>query len=119
MKPSKMPLVLATAAGFGFAAHAHAAETIKIGVIAEASAITGAAIPNAAKLAADEINAAGGVNGQKIEIVEYDDHNSAADAVRAFQRAKNEDKVAAVIASYVSEVDRPPEAADGHTGCGQ
>jgi branched-chain amino acid transport system substrate-binding protein len=39
-----------------------------------------------------------------IEIVEYDDHNSAADAVRAFQRAASQDKVHAVIASYVSEV---------------
>jgi branched-chain amino acid transport system substrate-binding protein len=39
-----------------------------------------------------------------IEIVEYDDHSSAADAVRAFQRAANQDHVAAVIASYVSEV---------------
>ncbi|MDE2199045.1 MAG: ABC transporter substrate-binding protein, partial [Rhodospirillales bacterium] len=48
--------------------------------------------------------AAGGVNGRKIEIVVYDDHNSAADAVRAFQRAHSEDKVAAVIASYISEV---------------
>jgi len=83
---------------------ARAAEPIKIGVIAEVSSITGAAIPQAAKLAADEINAAGGVNGRMIEIVEYDDHNSAADAVRAFQRAANQDKVHAVIASYVSEV---------------
>ncbi len=81
-----------------------AAEPIKIAVIAEASSISGAAIPNAAKIAADEINAAGGVGGRMIEIVEYDDHNSAADAVRAFQRAANQDHVHAVIASYVSEV---------------
>ncbi len=81
-----------------------AADPIKIGVIAEVSSISGAAIPNAAKLAADEINAAGGVGGRMIEIVEYDDHNSAADAVRAFQRAANQDHVHAVIASYVSEV---------------
>jgi branched-chain amino acid transport system substrate-binding protein len=83
---------------------ARAADPIKIGVIAEAAAIGGIAIPNGAKLAADEINAAGGVNGRMIQIVDYDDHNSSADAVRAFQRAVNEDKVNAVIASYVSEV---------------
>ena len=93
----------ALAIGLGAGA-AQAADPIKIGVIAEASSISGAAIPNAAKLAADEINAAGGVDGRMIEIVEYDDHNSAADAVRAFQRAGNQDHVAAVIASYVSEV---------------
>ncbi len=81
-----------------------AADPIRIGVIAEAQAIAGASIPQAAQLAADEINAAGGVDGRKIEIVTYDDHSSSADAVRAFQRAVNEDKVNVVIASYISEV---------------
>jgi branched-chain amino acid transport system substrate-binding protein len=89
---------------FGVTTAAQAADTIKIGTIAETSAISGVGIPNGAKLAAEEINAAGGVNGQMLEIVDYDDHNSAADAVRAFQRAAQQDKVAAVIASYVSEV---------------
>ena len=92
------------AAALPFASTAFAADPIKIGVIAEVSSISGAAIPQAARLAADEINAAGGVGGRMIEIVEYDDHNSAADAVRAFQRAASQDKVSAVIASYVSEV---------------
>ncbi|MDE5465441.1 ABC transporter substrate-binding protein [Bradyrhizobium sp. CSS354] len=81
-----------------------AADSIKIGVIAEAQAIAGASIPQAAQLAADEINANGGVEGRKIEIVSYDNHSSSADSVRAFQRAVNEDKVNAVIASYISEV---------------
>jgi branched-chain amino acid transport system substrate-binding protein len=77
---------------------------IRIGVIAEAQAVAGSSIPLAAQLAADEINAKGGVDGRKIEIVSYDDHSSSAEAVRAFQRAVNEDHVNAVIASYVSEV---------------
>ena len=67
-------------------------------------AVAGSSIPQAAQLAADEINAAGGVNGRKIEIVSYDDHSTAPEAVRAFQRAVNEDHVNAVIASYISEV---------------
>ena len=83
---------------------AHAADPIRIGVIAEAQAVAGSSIGPAAQLAADEINAKGGVDGRKIEIVSYDDHSSAAEAVRAFQRAVNEDKVNAVIASYTSEV---------------
>ncbi len=83
---------------------ARAAEPIKIGVIAEAQAIAGASIPQAAQMAADEINAKGGVDGRKIEIVTYDNHSSSADSVRAFQRAVNEDKVNIVIASYISEV---------------
>src|SRR5882757_3029247 len=83
---------------------AFAADPIKIGVIAEAQAIAGASIPQAAQLAADEINAKGGVDGRMIEIVPYDNHSSSADSVRAFQRAVNEDKVHAVISSYISEV---------------
>ncbi len=93
-------------AGLGALAGTARAEDapIRIGVIAEASSIAGGSIPKAAQLAADEINAAGGVNGRKIEIVAYDDHSSSADAVRAFQRAATQDHVNAVIASYISEV---------------
>ena len=49
-----------------------AADPIKIGVIAEAQAIAGASIPQAAQMAADEINAKGGVDGRKIEIITYE-----------------------------------------------
>jgi branched-chain amino acid transport system substrate-binding protein len=86
------------------ASPAFAADPIKIGVISEAQAVAGSSIAPAAQLAADEINAKGGVDGRKVEIVVYDDHSSSADAVRAFQRAVSEDKVNAVIASYISEV---------------
>jgi branched-chain amino acid transport system substrate-binding protein len=96
--------LLATASGGAFSSAAMAADPIKIGVIAEAQAIAGASIPQAAQLAADEINAKGGVDGRKIEIVSYDNHSSSADSVRAFQRAVNEDKVNVVISSYISEV---------------
>jgi len=85
-------------------AYAQSSEPIKIAVIAEAQAVAGSSIPQAVQLAADEINAAGGVNGRKIEIISYDDHSSASEAVRAFQRAAAEDHVNAVIASYISEV---------------
>jgi branched-chain amino acid transport system substrate-binding protein len=96
----------AAIAAFAFVTHssAQAADPIKIGVIAEAQAVAGASIPQAAQLAADEINAKGGVDGRKIEIVTYDNHSSAAESVRAFQRAATEDHVNAVIASYISEV---------------
>ncbi|MGY0572383.1 ABC transporter substrate-binding protein [Bradyrhizobium sp. RDM12] len=94
----------ATGALLAASSAAFAADPIKIGVIAEAQAIAGASIPQAAQLAADEINANGGVDGRKIEIIGYDNHSSSADSVRAFQRAVNEDKVNAVIASYISEV---------------
>ena len=98
--------LLATVAAIGLAAPAHAqsGEPIKIGVIAEVQSIAGAATPGGAQIAADEINAKGGILGRKIQIVTYDNKSSSADSVRAFQRAVSEDKVSAVIARYISEV---------------
>src|SRR6202023_2539012 len=101
----------ASAAGAAFIAFAltvpaytQSEEPIKIGVISEATSVAGSSIPQAAQLAADEINAAGGVNGRKIQIISYDNHSSAVESVRAFQRAASEDHVNAVITSYISEV---------------
>jgi branched-chain amino acid transport system substrate-binding protein len=108
-KDRRVTLRAALACGIlwaGLAAPARAEDNapIKIGVIAEAQAVAGASIPLAAQLAADEINARGGIDGRKIEIVSYDNHSSTAESVRAFQRAVNEDHATAVIASYISEV---------------
>jgi branched-chain amino acid transport system substrate-binding protein len=95
-----LPALLA--AGSMLAGPARAADPFRIGVIAEAQSVAGASIPQAVQLAADEINAQGGVDGRQIQVVTYDDKSS--DAVRAFQRAVSEDKVNLVIASYISEV---------------
>ena len=85
-------------------ARAQTSEPIKIGVIGEESSVAGASLTKAAELAGDEINAKGGINGRQVQIITYDDHSSAADAVRAFQRAVSQDHVVAVIGSYISEV---------------
>jgi branched-chain amino acid transport system substrate-binding protein len=77
---------------------------IKIGVVSEEAAIVGQAISQGAQLAADDINAKGGINGRKIEIITYDDHSSAADGVRAYQRAVQQDHVSAVVTTFISEV---------------
>jgi branched-chain amino acid transport system substrate-binding protein len=102
--PSAVPLAAALALCLIAPAQAQSGDPIRIGVIAEVQSIAGAATPGGAQIAADEINAKGGVLGRKIEIVSYDNKSSSADSVRAFQRAASEDKVAAVIASYISEV---------------
>ncbi|MGH6995152.1 MAG: ABC transporter substrate-binding protein [Stellaceae bacterium] len=103
------PAILAGAAmiaalALTFATAAQAAEPIKIGVIGEQSSVAGASLTKAAEMAADDINAHGGVDGRQIQVITYDDHSSAAEAVRAFQRAVNQDKVVAVVGSYISEV---------------
>ncbi len=103
-----LPAMVAAASLAGFAAFAppvSAAEPpLKIGVIGEEGAVAGASLTKAAQMAADDLNAKGGVGGRKIQVITYDDHSSAADAVRAFQRAVNQDHVNAVIVSYISEV---------------
>ena len=79
-------------------------EPIRIGIIAEQSAIGGIGIVRGAQLAADALNSAGGVDGRKLEVITYDNHSSAADSVRAFQRAVSQDHVIAVFGTYISEV---------------
>src|SRR5260370_16108259 len=102
-------IALGVAASLGLGFSAQAPESIKIGVIGEESSVAGASLTKAAAMAADDINAKGGVNGRPVQVITYDDHSSAADGVRAFQRAVSQDKVVAVVASYISEVVRAIE----------
>ena len=99
------------------AASAQTQEPIKIGVIAEESAIAGSGISKGAQMAADAINAAGGVNGRQVQLVIYDDHSSASDAVRAFQRAVSEDKVVAVVGHVLQRGGAGAGALGGAHAC--
>ncbi|MBE3590812.1 MAG: branched-chain amino acid ABC transporter substrate-binding protein [Firmicutes bacterium] len=86
-----------------------AAGTIKIGVTAPLSgdyASAGTDIVNAAKLAADEINAKGGVLGKKIEIVAEDDQCDSQVGVQAAQKLMDEG-VVAVAGGYCSSASIP------------
>lgn len=85
---------------------AHAAsgkQPIRVGVIAPEKAPVGQGIMHGAQLAADKINAQGGVNGRPIKLFIYDDGLSASKAVRDFQRLVQQKKVAAVIGIWTSE----------------
>ncbi|RUP20050.1 MAG: ABC transporter substrate-binding protein, partial [Methylobacterium sp.] len=66
---SSRALALLAVAGLLGSTQARAADPIKIGVIAEAQSVVGASIPQAVQLAADEINAQGGVDGRQIQVV--------------------------------------------------
>lgn len=79
-------------------------DPIKIGVpvpLTGDSASAGQDILAAARVAADEVNAAGGVNGRKIEIVEADDACSAQQGAQAAQKLLNSG-VVAVAGGYCS-----------------
>ena len=56
------------------------------------------------ELAVDEVNAAGGVLGRKIEIVSRDDNGNPADAVRVGEELLTREKVAFLIGTFPSNV---------------
>ncbi len=68
------------------------ATTFKIGSIGPTTgdaAIYGQAVMNAAQLAVDEINAAGGINGAQVEFKAADDENNAEKSVNAYNSLKD------------------------------
>lgn len=83
---------------------AASAETLKLGVLATlsgAGTAWGMSMQGAAELAAEDVNSKGGleVAGKKykIEVVAYDDHYKAADALTAFNRLVFDDGVKYVV----------------------
>jgi branched-chain amino acid transport system substrate-binding protein len=110
MKPlltAALPLILPFALSVG-AAGAYA-DTIKIGVPVPLSgpyASAGVDVLNAAKLAATDINAAGGVLGKQIEILGEDDACDAQQGVQAAQKLVDAG-VAVVAGGYCSGAALP------------
>ncbi len=85
-------LALAAAVSVG---GAQAAEPIKIGVaeaLSGGAAQYGISIRNGFQMAADEINAAGGVNGAKIELTIEDEQGKKEEAINAFKKLIFQDK---------------------------
>lgn len=84
---------------------AGAQETIKIGhfgSLTGSEATFGQSTSNGLRLAIAEFNAAGGLNGKKIELVEYDDKGDAKEAGAVVTRLVSRDRVAAVIGEVAS-----------------
>lgn len=84
-----------------------AREPIRIGIIIPLTGATsqfGSTMSKAAQIAAEEINAAGGVNGRKIEVLIEDDQSNPEAAVRAARKLIDVDKVVAIGGSYASSV---------------
>ncbi|MFC4053783.1 branched-chain amino acid ABC transporter substrate-binding protein [Actinomadura syzygii] len=97
-------LLVPLGAGCGDSGGSDGSGPIKIGVPAPLSgdsASAGQDILAAAKVAAAEINKAGGVKGRKIDIVEADDQCSAQQGAQAAQKLLNS-KVVAVAGGYCS-----------------
>jgi branched-chain amino acid transport system substrate-binding protein len=82
-----------------------AADAIKIGVIDDASGDFAAAVTpktQGAKLAVEQINAAGGVLGRQIQLIAYDGQSDVRRHQEFAQRAVLEDEVNVLMAGYTS-----------------
>ena len=81
-------------------------QTLKIGLVCPLSgsnAISGTVLLNAAQMAVDEINEAGGINGSiPVELISVDDEAVPATSVTAVQKLVEQDKVNVVIGSHPS-----------------
>lgn len=103
--------VLAVVAALGSAAPAAAAdrdfdkiETVKIGVMAPVNYVPGIGIVNAAEMAAEKINARGGIAGKKVQLVIADDENSPEKGITALKKLVLDDQVDVLIGTFSSGV---------------
>ena len=79
-------------------------DTIRIGVLAPVQLSPGQGIINACKMAADEINAAGGIYGKKIELFYGDTEGKPEKGVTAAKKLVLQDKVDVLVGEYSSGV---------------
>lgn len=87
------------------ASGAASTDPIKVGLLFEltgAVASYGTAEATGAKMALEEINAAGGVNGRKIQLVEYDTKSDPAETTTLSAKLMTQDKVVAIIGPATS-----------------
>lgn len=101
MRLTIMATAMATAAGLSFAAHA---DTIKIGEINSYKVVPAFLTPykNGWNLALDQINAAGGINGNKLEVISRDDNGNPGDTVRVAQELVAREQVKLLFGGYLS-----------------
>ena len=88
-----------------FAGAAAAQSTIKIGLIQPVTGPTaydGQSVINGARLAESEVNAAGGVLGQKIEVLLQDGKSDPAESLSAAEKLLDRDKVRVLIGAWAS-----------------
>jgi len=104
MKLSQLKTWIALAAAFAAGAAA-AQQPIKIGVtqpLTGAFAASGNYVTEGAKIAADQINAAGGVLGRKIELVIEDNKSNPTEAVATAEKLIGKDKVPVMMGAWSS-----------------
>jgi branched-chain amino acid transport system substrate-binding protein len=97
---------MALAGLMGLAATATAQDVIKIGEVNSYKAQPAFLEPykKGMELAVEEINASGGVNGKKIQLIVRDDNANPGDAVRAAEELISREKVDVLTGSFLSNI---------------
>jgi branched-chain amino acid transport system substrate-binding protein len=98
-------LILLGVAGLAFCSAASADDTIKIGEFASLTgkeATYGQAAHKGTLLAIEEINAAGGVLGKKLELIFEDDQSKAGESATIVKKLISRDKVVAILGEITS-----------------
>ncbi len=101
----RRPLLLAAAAAMALAfSSARAQNPIRIGEVNSYKAQPAFLEPyrKGMELAVDEINAAGGVDGRKLELITRDDNASPGDAVRAAEELVSREKIDVLAGAFLS-----------------
>jgi len=102
--PRKIVLALASTAWLASPLAAHA-DTIKIGVnqpLTGAVAASGNYVANGAKIAADELNAGGGLLGADVKLIIEDNKSNPSEAVAAAEKLIVRDKVPVMMGAWSS-----------------
>ncbi|MBK3337199.1 substrate-binding protein [Burkholderia pseudomallei] len=106
MNPFKQRILVgAIAAVAAFTTSAYAAEPIKIGVavgLSGANSVVAPAVVQSSQLAVDEINAAGGILGRKVQLEIADDASGAVGAQKAYDTLVFQKNVDAIISMETS-----------------
>lgn len=103
-------LAVAVVGGLSLSSLAGAADTVKIGVAGPMTggyAAFGEQFWRGASQAAEDINAAGGIDGKQIELVKGDDACEPKQATAVANRLLDQDKVAAVVGHFCSSSTIP------------
>lgn len=95
-----LSLAACSGGGQGEIASSDTTSPVKVGVIGDfsaGSADMGVAMRQGAEIAAEEFNAAGGIDGREVELVFYDDEGDAQKATTGAQHLADREKVVAVL----------------------
>jgi branched-chain amino acid transport system substrate-binding protein len=105
MRATKIILSFACAAAFAAGA-ARAQDAIRVGEINSYKAQAAFLEPyrKGMELAIEEVNAGGGVNGRKLDVITRDDNANPGDAVRAAEELVSREKVSFIAGGFLSNI---------------